>query len=135
MLSKILEDCSKFSSKKDKVQFLKSHHPNNALKIMLGYCFDPNVQFVLPEGSPPFKEEKYPPDNGGLYDHIRKMYLFVKGGNDSLHQARRERLFLDILEVIDPKEAELLISIKDKKLPYKGITKNIVKSAFPELQL
>jgi hypothetical protein len=37
------------------------------------------------------------------------------------------------LESVARKDAELLIAVKDKKFPYKGITKEIVKEAFPGL--
>jgi hypothetical protein len=38
-----------------------------------------------------------------------------------------------LLEALDPDDAELLLSIKDKKMPYKGITYDLVASTFPGL--
>jgi hypothetical protein len=38
-----------------------------------------------------------------------------------------------VLESIHPKEAKVLIAVKDKKLPYKGLTKKLVEEAFPGL--
>ena len=35
--------------------------------------------------------------------------------------------------MIDREDAKLIISIKDKKLPYKNITKKVVQQAFPTL--
>jgi hypothetical protein len=46
---------------------------------------------------------------------------------------RREGLFLNLLESLNPEEAELLIAAKDKKMKYKGITKKLVNDAFPNL--
>jgi hypothetical protein len=41
-------------------------------------------------------------------------------------------LFINMLESLHPKDAELIIAAKDKKLP-KGITKKVVNLAFPRL--
>jgi hypothetical protein len=42
-------------------------------------------------------------------------------------------MFIELLENVAPADAKLLCSIKEKKLPYKGITADIVKEAFPDL--
>jgi len=42
-------------------------------------------------------------------------------------------MFIDMLEGIHPKDAELLILMKDKKSLAKGITKKLVEEAFPKL--
>ena len=64
---------------------------------------------------------------------VRKLYLFVEGGNPNLKQVRREYLFVELLESIDPSEAELLLQVKDKKIKCRGLTYNLVKETFPEL--
>ena len=58
---------------------------------------------------------------------MRKLYLFVEGGNPNLKQVRREYLFVELLESIDPSEAELLLQVKDKKIKCRGLTYNLVK--------
>ena len=68
-----------------------------------------------------------------LYGLLRKLYLFVEGGNPNLKPARREYLFIELLESVHPSEAELLCQIKDKKLKCNGLTYNLVKETFPEL--
>ena len=64
---------------------------------------------------------------------MRKLYLFVEGGNPNLKPNRREYLFIELLESIHPKEAELLLQVKDKKLKCNGLTYNLVKETFPKL--
>ena len=61
------------------------------------------------------------------------MYLFVEGGNPSLKQLRRESLFVQLLETVSADDAKLLLAIKDKYLPYPGVTPDIIKEAFPGL--
>jgi hypothetical protein len=42
-------------------------------------------------------------------------------------------MFIDVLQSITPQDAELLVAIKDKKLPYPGLTAETVLKAFPGL--
>jgi hypothetical protein len=46
---------------------------------------------------------------------------------------KREGLFLNLLETLNPEEADLLVAAKDKSMKYKGITKRLVNDAFPNL--
>ncbi len=61
-------------------------------------------------------------------------YHFLKGGNDSLNNIRRETMFINILEGLHPLESEIIILIKDKLLDTKyKITKEIVSEAYPDI--
>ena len=63
------------------------------------------------------------------------LYHFVKGGNDSLNNIRRETMFINILEGLHPLEAEIVCLCKDKKLSDKyNITKEVVMEAYPDIQ-
>jgi hypothetical protein len=65
----------------------------------------------------------------------KNFYHFVKGGNDSMNNIRRETMFINILEGLHPLEAEILCLVKDKKLDTKyKITKEIVAEAYPDIQ-
>ena len=48
---------------------------------------------------------------------------------------KQQRMFLQILEGIHPKDAEVLIAMKDKKFEnrYDGITKALVQEVWPNL--
>ena len=65
----------------------------------------------------------------------RHFYRFIKGGQDSLSNLRRESMFINILEGLHPLEAEIVALCKDKRLGevYK-ITKEIVQEAYPDIQ-
>jgi hypothetical protein len=41
-------------------------------------------------------------------------------------------LFIQLIESIDKNDSIILCSVKDKKLPFKKLTKKLVKKAFPE---
>jgi hypothetical protein len=64
-----------------------------------------------------------------------KLFNFVKGGNDQLSSLRRETMFINILEMLHPKEAEILILVKDKKLTDKyNISFIVVQEAYPDIK-
>jgi hypothetical protein len=63
-----------------------------------------------------------------------KFFNYVKGGNDSLSNIKRETMFINLLEGLHPLESEILILVKDKKLEEKyKITKQIVSQAYPDI--
>ena len=103
-----------------------------AVKAVLVHMFHPDIKFLLPEGEPPYKKSQFE-DPGRLYTEYKKFYLFCDGGHDGIRQNKREQLFVNLLESVDPDEAELLIAMKEKKSPFKNITPALVKEAFPGL--
>ena len=133
-LPSIFEEIAKAKTKDDKKNVLIKYGDNGALKEILKYTFHPDIKFLLPPGNPPYKTVVDESENPTyLYGLVRKLYLFVEGGNPNLKQARREYLFIEMLESIHSLEAELLLQIKDKKIKCKGLTYNLVKETFPEL--
>ena len=65
---------------------------------------------------------------------FKNFYHFLKGGNDSLNNIRRETMFINILEGLHPLEAEIIVLVKDKNLESKyKITKDIVSEAYPDI--
>lgn len=132
-LSEILEEVSKIKKKEERIEELRKHGDNRALLQILQYAFDPRIKWLLPEGVPPYKKNEYIDQESNLYTEMRRLYLFIEGGNPNLNPTKREMLFIGILEMVAPSDAMLLCAIKDKKLPYKTITAEIVNEAFPGL--
>lgn len=120
---------------KDQKKATLIKYDNSALRELLRYAFDPNLKFLLPPGTPPhrYAGDTNEPNPTYLYGLVRKLYLFVEGGNTALKQSRREYLFIEMLESIHPSEAELLLQVKDKKVKCRGLTYNLVKNTFPDL--
>jgi hypothetical protein len=131
-LAEILKKASELDKKADKVEWMR-RNDSAALRALLKYAYDPKVKFLLPEGAPPYKPNDLPDLQSVLYSELRKMYLFIEGGNDSLKPTRREYLFIQLLENLDKEDAQLIAAIKDKKIPYKGITKKFVEEIYPGL--
>ena len=131
-VSEILEMVSKEKNRAKKIELLHQHQ-SVPLKQVLQYCFDPNIKWLLPEGDVPYKPSALTDQESMFYVEARRLYLFVEGGNDDLTDLRRQTLFIELLETLDPADAKLLVKIKDKKMPYPGITYKLIKEAFTEI--
>lgn len=128
----ILKECSEPRLKSDRVEKLRQLGVP-VIQQILKYAFDPNIKFLLPEGKPPYTPNPYIDQDTRLYSEVRRLYLFVEGGSPNLTNLRRETIFIQFIEGIDKNDAELICAVKDKKLPFKSLTSDVVKAAFPDL--
>ncbi|CAB5221405.1 hypothetical protein UFOVP245_147 [uncultured Caudovirales phage] len=126
----LLEKCSDQKTKAERVEALK-YNGTPAVKAIIQYMFHDDVKFLLPETNPPYNPSSFE-NSARLASDIRKINYFVEGGLEA-KQIVRERVFIELLESIDPKDAILLLHLKDKKSPFKGLTKDVAIAAFPEL--
>ena len=135
-MHEILELVHKQRSKAKKVEVLKEY-ATDALKVILIWIFDDTVVSMLPPGQVPYKENEVPvgTDHTSLRREYKQLYHFVKGGNDSLTPIRRETMFIQMLEGLHPKEAEILCLIKDQSLQTKyKLTQTMVADAYPDIK-
>lgn len=130
-ISKILNKINDLKKKEDRIAALKANNDFTLRSILQG-MFDPNIKFLLPAGEPPYKPNQFD-EPLALKNEVSRFYLLVEGGNKDLKQARREQIFITMLETVNADDAKLLLSMKDKKCPFKGITKDVVNEAFPGL--
>lgn len=128
----ILEFTSNLEDPNEQVKCLLAND-NSAIRTILKYCFDPNIRWLLPAGDAPYVPCEFPNIENMLYSEARRLYLFIEGGNPNITTLKRESMFVDLLQSITPEDAKLLVSIKDKKLPWKGLSAKTVLKAFPEL--
>ena len=106
------------------------------LRQLLKAGFDPKIEWDLPEGTPPFIANEAPvgTEHTLLKTEARRLFNFLKGGNDGLNSIRRETMFINILQGLHPLEAEIVVLVKDKNLEEKyKITKEIVSEAYPDI--
>tara|TARA_R100001594_G_scaffold138594_1_gene182334 strand:- start:80 stop:691 length:612 start_codon:yes stop_codon:yes gene_type:complete len=111
---------------------------NDALTAILIWNFDDSIESVVPEGVVPYEKNSAPlgTDHTTLRREWKNLYNFVKGGNNSLSNIRRETMFIQMLEGLHPDEAEILCLVKDKELTrkYPKINQGIVEQAFPDIK-
>ena len=137
MISEILAANCKLKTNKEKVQHLKTNDCRPLRNILKG-LFDEAVVFNLPAGIPPYRKDDAPKgyEISNLHRVSKRFKYFDKGGiGEQMLAARREKMFIDVLESLHPDEAELVIAMKEKSLmgKYKGITSKLVSEAFPNL--
>ena len=159
----VFDAASKQRSKAKKVEVLKRYAHDSIMTVLI-WNFDETAVSVLPPGDVPYGTNREDNSmTGTLSDKINdavgkmaemgsnslgsqdqgkstirkeysKFYNFVKGGNDSLSNLRRETMFINILEGLHPLEAEILVLVKDKRLTDKyKITKEVVSEAYPQI--
>ncbi len=123
----------KATAKADKVKVLQDND-SPALRDVCRGSLDKTIVWLLPTGKVPYEpctEQSVP---ATLHKENRKFAYFVQGGSGpNLHAAKREVMFIAVLEGIHPRDAELLVSMINKKAPVKGLTRNVVSEAFPGL--
>jgi len=121
LITEILSDINK-----DPVS-ITNYKKQAILSYLFGFAFRPEGKFLLPEGTPPYKEDAAPlgMSAGNLTKEIKKLYIFCR---TDLKSARREQLFIQMLEAIHPDEAKLLLAIKDQNITrlYPNITHKLV---------
>lgn len=158
----ILELASKQRSNAKKVEVLKTYE-HNSVKAILIWNFDESVVSLLPEGEVPYgdlkdqnvysgtlsenlakeslggesatKQDLMGTGRTSLRKEYENLYHYVKGGNDSLSSIRREMMFINLLQGLHPKEAELICLVKDKKMSTKyNVSFSVVQEAYPDIQ-
>jgi hypothetical protein len=130
-VAEFLEKVSKLKKKEDKIVALK-HNDSFVLRTILQGAFDPRVKWALPPGTPPFKKNDLVDQENVLIKDARKLVYFVEGG-PNIPSLKRETMFIEFLESLAPADASMILSIKEKKLPWKGITEEMVREAIPGL--
>lgn len=152
----ILELACKQRTRAKKIEVLQKYQ-NDALTSLFIWNYDESVISLIPFGEVPYSsntdispgnetlsnaiqkqiDDKMVDAVGGnqrtsLREEYTKFYNFIKGGNDSLSSIRRETIFIQLLEGLHPKEAEILCLVKDKKLTDKyNLPFDLIKEACP----
>ena len=158
----VLDLVCKQKTNPKRIEALK-YYEDNSIKSILIWNFDDSVLSMLPEGEVPYGDgERQQIFSGTLSDNIAReaaggesatgqdldgrnktslrkewvnLYNFVQGGNPNINSMRREVMFINILQGLHPKEAELLVKVKDKKLTeLYDISLENVKAAYPDIE-
>ena len=154
-----LVDAQKTNAKK--VEVLKNYE-HDSIKTVFVWNYDSSVISLLPPGEVPYGETNAQTTfAGSLSENIAKeaaggesatgqdldgrnktsirhefknFYHFVQGGNNSLTTTRRVMIFINMLQGLHPKEAEVLCLVKDKDLESKyNVSLENVKQAYPQM--
>jgi hypothetical protein len=133
----ILDEFETAKSKKEKMAVIEKNL-NRTLVQVLELTYHPSFQWLVTEMP---ENYKIPTDilpglsPQSLSTQLRRLYLFRKGDPtaENLTPQKRKELLLQLLESIEPREAEVVIGIFNKDLGVKGLDYKFVKEAFPNL--
>ena len=130
-LSEMIDEIEKQKTSASQTKLLKKY-ASAAMKAVVGYAMDPDVKFLLPLTDPPFRPMPDGSDAQGrlISDHRKFIYFVDSPDGRSLSALKREQMFIQMLETLDIRDAQLLLRIKNKKLTIKM---DAVKAAFPSL--
>lgn len=133
-LGDVFDKVRNAQKKEEKIEVLR-RNASPALWYVLQLAFGKTV-WMLPGDAPPYKPWRgaIGSSPNELSRELRRLYLFLEGGNNNLTRLRREKMFQNLLEGLDTNEVELLLSVKDKRLDkvYK-CTRKLVEEVFPGL--
>lgn len=132
LIHEVIVEAGKKRSKAEKVEFLKQNE-SWALKDILRGTYDDAVQWLVPEGTPPYtpnKEESTP--SNLIRQNTQFRYLVDSPDSRKVLKAKRENIYIRLLESIHPLDAEIVINMVSKK-SIKGISKAVVQEAYPGL--
>lgn len=133
----VLDEFEMAESKKDRMAVIEKNLSKTLVQVF-ELAYHPNYQWLVTEMPDNYK---IPNDvlpgitSAQLSNQIRKMYMFRKGDQmaEKLSPQKRNELLLQILESLEPREAEVIIGIFRKDLGVKGLDYKFIKEAFPQL--
>lgn len=134
----VFDEFEEAKNKKERMLVIEKNLSKTLVQV-LELAFHPNHQWMVTEMPDDYRIDvgnKLPGlASCNLSTEIRKMYLFQKGDSSSenLSQQKRKQLLLQLLESIEPREAEVVMGILKKDLGVKGLDYKFVKEAFPNL--
>lgn len=127
---KEIKSKKKNADKIELIQWWSNQYP--MFTELMAYVVNPNIKWLLPEGAPPFKKGETIDAEPYFWVEIRRFYTFVDcQAARGIRQVQRENQFASMLSTFHPRDAELFIAIKDRKITY--ITEKLVKEALPGL--
>jgi len=137
-LYEVFDEFEKAPNREAKKNVLRDNN-SFALRSVLRANFHPNIKFVF-ESIPMFKPSDMPVGMGysSIDKEINRIYLFEQGNPAApkeLTQERRAQLLVQILEVLEAREATIFCAMimKDLQSKVKGLTKGLVKEVFSDI--
>ena len=131
LVSEIFEEIESTRSINQKKDILSGHQRAGFLSV-LQHMFDRNIKFAIkkipeyrPSAAPLGLEDSY------LEKSMKDLRLFYTNSNVS--EERMKIILIQILESLNPKEAEILCKIITGKIKVSGLTERLVREVHPDL--
>jgi hypothetical protein len=133
----VLDEFELATNKKERMLVIEKNLSKTLVQVF-ELTYHPQIEWLMHEMPDNYK---IPTDTlpgistAQLSNQLRKLYMFRKGDQmaEKLTPQKRNELLLQILESLEPREAEVIIGIFQKDLGVKGLDYKFIKEAFPEL--
>ena len=136
-LYEVFDEFEKATTKQERMNVI-GNNLSHTLVDVLKMTFHPDFKWKIKE-----LPENYRIPNdvlpGLTYDslnsQLRRLYLFQEGNStaEQLTEKRRSELLFQILNSLEPREAEIIMGIFQKDQGVKGLNYKFVKEAFPQM--
>jgi hypothetical protein len=134
----VFDDFEQANNKKERMLVIEKNLSKTLVQV-LELTFHPAYQWHI-TGIPDdyiFPEQNKIPGMSPvqLSTELRKMYMFRKGDAtaEALPLRKRKELLIQLLESLEPREAEVVLGIFQKDQHVEGLTYEFVKEAFPNM--
>jgi hypothetical protein len=132
----VFDEFEAVTTKKERMLVIEKNLSKTLVDV-LQFTFHPECKWKIKEMPENYKTPDTKPgiSRCQLSTEIRKLYLFQEGNPEAekLSPRKQNELLIQLLESIEPREAEVIIGIFKKDQGVKGLTYNFVKEAFPNL--
>jgi hypothetical protein len=132
-VSEVLADVSKIRTRQGRIDALRAND-SPLLRDIVRVAYHPAMIWLLPKGIPPYTPNPMPFDAFGILtkeeDRLREFIFGMSPNQNTMPQKKREKLFIDLLEMVHPDDARLLCYVKDKRIPYPFLTYTLCQEAF-----
>ena len=132
----VFDEFEAAKTKKEKMDVIGKNLSKTLHDVLL-WTYHPNIQWLVNEMPENYKVPDTKPgiSINQLSTEMRRLYLFQKGHPtaEGLTPRKQRELLIQILESLEPREAEVVMGIFKKDQGVKGLTYNFVKEAFPNM--
>ena len=138
-MKNIYEVFDEFEEAKTKAERMEviAKNLSKTLTEVLKLTFHPDYQWLVQTMPDNYKVPDTKPGISycQLGTELRRLYLFQKGNKtaEGLTPRKQNELLIQLLESLEPREAEVVMGIFKKDQGVKYLTYNFVKEAFPKL--
>jgi hypothetical protein len=124
------------STKKEKMAVIEKNLSKTLVDVLI-FTFHPDAKWKVKDIPNNYKIVDIPAGMSRcqLSTEIRKLYMFQEGNPtaENLTPRKQNELLIQLLESLEPREAEVVAGIFRKDQAVKGLTYKFVKEAFPDL--
>ena len=133
----VFDEFETAKNKKERMEIIGKNLSQTMVDV-LKLTFHPEYKWKVND----FPEDYRLPDDvlpgitfDSLNSQLRRLYIFQEGNPtaESLTEKRRQELLYQILNSLEPREAEVIMGIFKKDQGVKGLDYKFVKEAFPQM--